>query len=125
MKVIIDIRKDSIKPYPYKTVKLGKVFFPRISDNEYGATSQNWEDFGIDDSYFGGNIHKIAALKTKPFYILVNREDETLGILHRFVDLPKYDKKDLLLVCSNQNLTYTEKDTKAELLEKLTELQNK
>jgi hypothetical protein len=125
MRVIIDIRTESVEEYPFKTAKLGKVYFPRVGDNEYGAESLNWDEFKIDDSYFGGNIHKIAALKNKPFYIIVSRNDETLGILHRFEDLRKYEKKDLLKVCDNQHIIYFEKDTKADLIDKLTALQDK
>jgi hypothetical protein len=125
MKVIIDIRVESIKPYPYKTTKLGRVYFPRVSDNEYGAEDKNWDDFGISDAYFGGNISRIASLKNKPFYIIVSKDDETLGILHRFEDLPRYEKKDLFRVCDNQKIKYTEKDTKVELIDKLTVLQDK
>lgn len=125
MRVIIDIRTESVEEYPFKTAKLGKVYFPRVGDNEYGAESLNWDEFKIDDSYFGGNIHKIAALKNKPYYIIVSRNDETLGILHRFEDLKKYEKKDLLKVCDNQHIIYFEKDTKADLIDKLTALQDK
>ena len=125
MKVIIDIRNESIKEYPFKLSKLGRVYFPRVEDNEFGSESKNWDDFGVTDSYFGGNIHKIASLKSKPFYIIVSRSDETLGILHRFEDLSKYDKKDLFRVCDNQNIIYSEKDTKLDLIDKLTALKDK
>jgi hypothetical protein len=125
MKVIIDIRTKSIEEYPFKTAKLGKVYFPRVDDNAYGAESLHWDDFSLTDGYFGGNIHKIAALKNKPYYIIVSNRDETIGILHRFQDLSKYEKKDLFRVCDNQNIIYFEKDTKADLIDKLTALQDK
>lgn len=125
MRVIIDIRTKSIEEYPFKTAKLGKVYFPRVDDNEYGAASLNWDDFKINDGYFGGNISKIAALKNKPYYIIVSSNDDTLGILHRFEDLNKYEKKDLFRVCDNQNIIYSEKDNKADLIDKLTALQDK
>lgn len=120
MKVLIDIRNKQLELYPYKTTKLKKLHFPRIDPNQ--EETKEWEEFGINDSYFGGNIHKIASLKEKPFYIIVNKHDETLGILHRFEDLVKYDKKDLAIICESQGITVNTKDSKDYLIDKLTKL---
>jgi len=125
MKVIIDIRTKYVSKYPYSTTKLGKLYFPRTKEGTFKEDTLIWDDFGIDDSFFGGNICKIAAIKGKPFYILVSREDTTLGIIHRFADLVNYDKKDLYIVCDNQKIAYTTKDTKQDLIDRLTLLQDK
>jgi hypothetical protein len=120
MKVLIDIRNTQLKLYPYKTSKLGKLYFPKIDPDQ--EETKTWEYFGVNDGYFGGNIHKIVALKEKPFYIIVNKHDETLGILHRFEDLNKYDKKDLAVLCESQGIIVNTKDSKDYLIDKLTKL---
>lgn len=120
MKVMIDIRKSQLDLYPYKTAKLDKLYFPRVNPDQ--EDTKTWEDFGINDGYFGGNIHKIAGLKDKPFYIIVNRQDETLGILHRFEDLKDYSKEDLELLCDLQGIAKNPKDSKQYLIDKLTRL---
>jgi hypothetical protein len=115
-----------VEKYPYKTAKLGRLYFPRVSEGkEFSEETKVWEDFKVDDSFFGGNILKIAELKDKPFYIIVGKDEKTLGIIHRFEDLVKYDKKDLQDCCDNQRISYTTKDTKQDLIEKLTLLQSK
>lgn len=119
MKVIIDIRVDSLLRYPYKTSKLGRVYLPSLGANDFGAESKTWGDFGITDDYFGGNIYKIACLKEKPWYILVNTLDETIGIMHRFEDLEKYSKDELKELCKLQLIQLGDRDSKEVIIEKL------
>jgi hypothetical protein len=121
MRVLIDIRKKSLEAYPYKSTKLGKLFIPKISEDQ--VDTKLWSDFGIDDGYFGGNIHGIVEVKGKPFYIIYNQHLETLGILHKFDNLNYYTKEELKSLCEMQNIKY-EKESKDELIERLTLLKS-
>ena len=122
MRVLIDIRKENLDAYPYKTTKLLRLYMPSIDPEN--IDNKSWDFFGINDSYFGGNIHRIASVKGKPFYLIVDVNDNTLGILHRFDDLKDYDKKDLVSLCQMQKIDITDKDTKQTILDKLTALKS-
>lgn len=93
MMVIIDIRKVNLLKYPYSTTKLGKLFFPRIDPEQ--EDTKVWESFKVDDRYFGGNIDKIAEIKDKPFFIIADKNSQTIGILHKFDKLQEYTLEDL------------------------------
>jgi len=127
MKVLIDIRvKNLNRPdNNFKTAKCDKIIMPKQIDTKYGNTDEVFPDFGIDDRFFGGNISKIVSLKNKPYYLVIDRFNNTLGIIHRFKDLDKYNKIELQDLCTMQRIKFLDKDSKETLLEKLTILEDK
>jgi hypothetical protein len=120
MKVLIDIHRSELEKYPYISTPLSKVYFPRVDEDQ--PETMTWDDFGITDSYFGGNIHQIAKIKTKPYYIISDRHRNTLGILHRFEELEEHDKNELSHLCDIQGIKYDNKTTKQQMVELLTSL---
>lgn len=121
MKVLIDIHRSELEKYPYISTPLAKVYFPRVNEDQ--PETMTWDDFGITDSYFGGNIHQIAKIKAKPYYIISDKHRNTLGILHMFNELEEHDKSELAHLCDIQGLKYDNKTTKQQMIELLTVLQ--
>ena len=120
MRVIIDIRRTQLEQYPYKTTPLDGLYFPRIDEEQ--EETKFWDFFGVNDSYFGGNIHKIAKIKGKSMYIIVNTLDQTLGILYRFEELNGLNKNHLRDLCNMLAISFEDKETKEDLVDKLTAL---
>ena len=83
-KKIIVTELEWLKDYPYKLTKLERVCSPL--------------SLGITDRYFGGQVYKAAKVKDKPYYLLVNKDDVTIGLLIRnedVADLPYADLRKL------------------------------
>jgi len=57
----------------YKTAKIERIYFPSKTN--------------IDERHFGGRVNKIAKLQNAPLYIIVDKDEKTIGKAMRKVDL--------------------------------------
>ena len=104
-KKIIITELEWIKEYPYKTTPLERTY-PPIT-------------FGITDRYFGGQVYKMAKVKGKPYYILVNKDDVTIGLHIRNEDVPNLSYFDLQKLSAKYKLPCGNKAKKEEIVEQL------
>lgn len=107
-KFLIDIRKVTLEKYPYRTTRLKRLI--------------TLERFGMDETFFGGNIHTIAEVRDKPIYLLCNKDLVTLGVCVRVDELEKLTKNDLLEWAKVQRIKIKSEDTKEIIIDKLTTL---
>jgi len=105
---LIDIRTDTLKTYPYRTTRLKRLV--------------PLEKFGMDETFFGGNIFTIAEVRDKPLYLLCNRDLETLGVCVRTDELEKLTKTELIEWAQVQRIKIKKEDTKEIVIDKLTSL---
>jgi hypothetical protein len=96
------------KKNDYRYAKIAKLISPR--------------DFEMDDTFFGGNIYTIAKLKDEPYYLLVNKFHQALGLCLRVDELNNFSKNVLLEWAGYQKIQTNKDDTKQSLIDKLTTL---
>lgn len=104
-KFLIDISTEKLKDNDYKVSKVAQLIKP--------------ETFGLDDTYFGGNVAHVVKLKNKDYYLLVNRLHKTIGICVKTDELDKLTKVDLLAWAKVQNVTLEKNATKEDIIDKL------
>jgi len=104
-KKIIITELSWIKDYPYKFSKLEGIASP--------------VSLGITDRYFGGQVHKAAKIKDKPYYILVDKDDTTIGLLIRDEDVPNLSYQDLQKLAIKYKLECGSKAKKEEIVDQL------
>lgn len=97
---------DYIERYPYETTPLNGIFEPI--------------DFGFTDRFFGGQIHKCAKVKGKPFVLLVSKLQKTLGIYVPNEEMGALTSAELKELCTRLKLEFAKSDTKDKLIEMLT-----
>lgn len=104
-KFLIDISTEKLKDNDYKVSKVAQLIKP--------------ETFGLDDTYFGGNVYHVVKLKNKNYYLLVSRLHKTIGICVRTDELEKLTKTELLHWAKVQGLTIGKDDNKEDIINKL------
>jgi hypothetical protein len=95
-----------------------------LSDNDYRYAKierliTKLSDFGMDDTFFGGNVAVIAKLKDKSHYLLVNRLHQTIGICVRMDELENLNRKDLAKWAEWHHIEVGSKDSKEDIIKKL------
>jgi hypothetical protein len=104
-KFLIDIRKDRLIDNEYQLAKIDRLL--------------KLEDFGMNDTYFGGNVRYVAKLKDKKYYLLVNAYHQTIGICVRLDELDNLSKKELLDWAKVQNIRIGNEDSREDIINKL------
>jgi len=102
---IIVTELEWLKDYPYKTSKFERVVLP--------------DSLGITDRYFGGQVYKAAKLKEKPYYVLVNKDDISIGIFIKDEDVDKLTYQELQKLATKYKLACGPKAKKEEIVSQL------
>lgn len=103
---LIDIRTDRIKDNDFKYARIKRLMTPT--------------NFGMTEDFFGGNVYTVVELKDKPFYLLVNRHHQTLGLCVKLDELDRLPKEELARWAEVQGVKVNTKDTKEDIIKKLT-----
>lgn len=106
-KKIILTDVETLRQYPYATTKLAGLY-PPIT-------------FGFTDRFFGGQIQKVAKVKDKPYYLLVNKDSVSIGIYIRNEDLKEFTVPELKKLADRYKKKYSITTKKEELIDQLTQ----
>lgn len=107
-KFLIDIRSDKLKDNDYRYAKIKCLIFPH--------------NFGMDATFFGGNVYTIAELKNKNYYLLINNLHQTIGLCVKIEELDKLTKNELIDWAKLHSITVDKEDNKEDIINKLTAL---
>jgi hypothetical protein len=104
-KKIILTDTQTLLKYPYKTTSCERLY--RI------------EDFGLTDRYFGGQAYKLAKVAKRPYLLIVNKFDMTIGIMIPIEWLKELTVPELKILCDKYKIEYSKEHKKDELIEML------
>lgn len=101
-KKIILTDTETLMKYPYRTTPCERLY--------------PIEEFGLTDRYFGGQAYKLAKVAKRPYLLIVNKWETTIGIMIPLEWLGELTTPEIKKLCDRYKIEYSNTTKKDELI---------